>query len=132
MRSRPKDVLIIDDDEISRYLLKGLLAGNAVSVVEAGSGREGLTVARELRPSLIFLDIMMPEFSGFDVLDQLKADSRTREIPVAIHTAKLLTDEERDRLEASACLILTKNQAEREQTQVQINTLLEQVIRKPV
>ena len=95
-------VLIIDDDEVSRYLLKGLLSSTRYSAVEAKDGSEGLRLAKESKPRMIFLDIGMPQPDGFEVLDRLKADSETKQIPVVIHTAKSLSASELSRLTAAS------------------------------
>ena len=83
-------VLVIDDDETSRYLIGNLLASSRCSVLQARGGIEGLHMARQSTPALIVLDLGMEDLSGFDVLQELKADTRTANIPVVIHTSKVL------------------------------------------
>ena len=92
----PVKVLIIDDEEISRYLLKQLLGD--IKAIEAINGSEGVLKAISEQPQVIFLDLVMPDMSGFEVLEQLNAHSITTHIPVIIHTSKQLEPEERDRL----------------------------------
>jgi CheY-like chemotaxis protein len=89
-------VLIVDDDEASRYVLRRQLAGRIVT--EARDGIEGLRLAHAQRPQIIFLDLKMPGMSGFEVLEKLKADPETRDIPVVVVTAKVLEAEESSRL----------------------------------
>lgn len=79
-------VLAIDDDPDVVLLLKENLADAGYRVIGAASGEEGLKKARALRPSAITLDIMMPETDGWQVLHGLKADARTRDIPVILLT----------------------------------------------
>jgi signal transduction histidine kinase/DNA-binding response OmpR family regulator len=107
-------VLVIDDDEVSRYLVRKQLEGSPYKVVEASGGREGVRLARERLPQVILLDFVMPEMGAFDVLDELKKDPMTRSIPVIIHTSKSLLDDERKRLEAEASAILSKQSLSRE------------------
>jgi signal transduction histidine kinase/DNA-binding response OmpR family regulator len=107
-RGADRRVLVIDDDEISRYLVRNLLAGAPFVVTEAGDPRQGLLEARARRPDAIVLDLAMPEMSGFDVLDRLKEDPATMDIPVVILTSKALTDDERRRLAPHARRILSK------------------------
>jgi DNA-binding response OmpR family regulator len=57
-------------------------------VVGAAGGKKGLDTIRELRPSLVLLDLMMPDMDGWEVYQQLKADKATRDIPVIVVTAK--------------------------------------------
>ena len=101
-------VLVIDDDEISRYLVRNHLAGTAFDVREAAGPVEGLRDARAERPDAIVLDLVMPEMSGFDVLERLKEDPATMDIPVVVLTSKTLSDEDRRRLAPHALRILSK------------------------
>ena len=78
------DVLVIDDDEHARDLLRRALESEDYAVVTATSGEEGLELARARHPSLITLDIMMPGADGWSVLSQLKADPSTQAIPVVM------------------------------------------------
>ncbi len=102
-------VLIIDDEEVSRYLLRQSLALPAGQVVEAGSGEEGLWRARQELPRVILLDLRMPGMTGFDVLRQLKEDQATAAIPVIIVTSRSVTVEERSFLGQNADGILSKD-----------------------
>jgi threonine synthase len=92
-------VAIIDDMADARRLVRRILQSQGdFTIFEAGNGREGLELIRRERPDLVVLDLMMPEMDGYAVLDALKADPTTAEIPVIVSTAKELTDEERNRL----------------------------------
>lgn len=113
-RGPVQKILIIDDDEVARYVLRRHLADTHHDVLEARSGHEGVTLARTSLPDLIFLDFVLPDIPAFDVLDELKHDARTRHIPVIVHTGKSLDDEERKRLEAEAAAILHKQNLSRE------------------
>lgn len=108
-------ILIVDDDEIARYLLKGFLAGTAYKVIEASDGEEGLRRAREEQPMAIFLDLVMPELDGFATLERLKADPATREIPVIVHSSKVLTETDYARLGNKPVAILSKQIASRDE-----------------
>jgi signal transduction histidine kinase/CheY-like chemotaxis protein len=99
-------VLIIDDDEASRYSLRGLL-GERISVLEAEGGLAGIQLAAAERPGMIFLDLVMPGMNGIEVLHALKADARTRDIPIVIYTGKQLLDADLEEL-AKASGILAK------------------------
>jgi len=101
-------ILLIDDDEISRYLMRRLLDDLPCVVSEATSGRAGLQRAREDPPDAILLDLAMPDVSGEEVLEQLRADSVTAGIPVVIVTSKVLADAERSRLSQQALAIVDK------------------------
>jgi signal transduction histidine kinase/CheY-like chemotaxis protein len=107
-RRAGRRVLVIDDDEIARYLVRSHLSGGRFVVREAIGPAEGLREARAEPPDAIVLDLVMPEMSGFDVLSRLKADPATMDIPVVVLTSKTLTDEERRRLAPHALRILSK------------------------
>jgi signal transduction histidine kinase/ActR/RegA family two-component response regulator len=88
-----KRVLLIDDDEPSRYVIRQLLREEhrGYQAFEATGGKEGLRLARELAPAVIILDLKMPEFDGFKVLQELRANPNTRAIPVIIATSQSIT-----------------------------------------
>lgn len=106
-REAPR-VLVVDDDETARYVVKHCLNRTRYQISEAGSGAEGIRLARELRPDVILLDLMMPGMTGFEVLDHLRADEATRDIPVIILTSHDLTGEERQGLEKSVLAVQRK------------------------
>jgi CheY-like chemotaxis protein len=120
-----RKILLIDDTEASRYLLKDLLASSGVDVVEASDGRGGLSRARQEQPHAIFLDLDLPDRSGFEVLEDLRRDPATRHTPVLIHTAKRLTEEERRRLAAAGVAsVLSKEAPSREAALAQVRGAL--------
>ncbi|HMB03512.1 MAG TPA: ATP-binding protein, partial [Isosphaeraceae bacterium] len=83
-------VLVVDDYEVDRYVLHAPLAELGYRVIEAEDGHEALRRAREDRPQAIFLDLIMPDLTGFEVLERLKSDPETATIPVIIHSSKVL------------------------------------------
>jgi len=119
-----ENILIIDDDAASRYLLQELLATTHYRIIEAANGREGLCLAQQHRPRAIFLDLKMPDLSGVDVLAMLKVDPATRAIPVIIYTAQVLSNAERSRL-AGAAGILAKEGVSRETVAAQLHKALD-------
>jgi len=112
--TRGQPILIVDDDETSRYVLRQLLGGSRYEILEATGGADGLRQAREARPAAIFLDLMMPGMSGFDVLDALRADERTRAIPVVILTSKKLEPADHRQLDGKVTAVLSKSTSSRE------------------
>jgi signal transduction histidine kinase len=114
LASRPK-LLVIDDEEISRYLLRQLLTG-PFDVLEASGGEEGLREARKKNPDLIFLDLAMPDLSGLEVMSRLKAEPATSSIPIVIITAQALEVEEERTLAQGAVAILSKKDLARAST----------------
>jgi signal transduction histidine kinase/CheY-like chemotaxis protein len=108
-RSAPRKILVIDDEEISRYLLRQLFPSPPYQVIEASSGGEGLRFARDEQPQLILLDLLMPEIGGLEVLERLRADPQTAEIPVVISTSKTLDPDERKRIDNYSAGFLPKS-----------------------
>lgn len=103
-----KRLLVIDDDEVARYSLMAMIGTQTVSFVEASNGREGLQLAREVRPDGIILDLLMPEMTGFAVLQELRADPATAGLPVLVSTSKNLSDSEKLFLEQNSAGVLRK------------------------
>jgi CheY-like chemotaxis protein len=79
-------ILVIDDDSAVRDLMSRSLTKVGFRVVAAASGEEGLRLAKQLRPLVITLDVIMPDWDGWTVLNKLKADSDLAEIPVIMVT----------------------------------------------
>lgn len=112
-RSAVRQLLVIDDDAASRYLLKSALGRTDFRISEATGGHEGLLKAREESPNVIILDLGMPDLSGFEVLAKLKENPHTSSIPVIIHTSRVLDDRDRLLL-ADAVAIVSKENPSRE------------------
>lgn len=79
-------ILVCDDDPSLRELVRAVL-GPAYRFAEAADGVEALALARELRPDLVVLDVMLPGLSGIEVLEALRLDEELRAIPVVVITA---------------------------------------------
>ena len=90
-RERTGKILLIDDEEAARYVLRQFLPQDAYVICEARTGREGLSIAKSDKPDLIFLDLKMSDLDGYSVLSALKQDQDTRAIPVIIHTSQPLS-----------------------------------------
>lgn len=79
-------VLLVDDEPLVLAMMEDFLTVNGLSVLVAHEGAEALRLARERNPDVIILDVMMPAMDGYEVCQKLKADPRTRGIPVILHT----------------------------------------------
>jgi CheY-like chemotaxis protein len=101
-------VLVIDDDVGAVELLAGQLHQRGCTVLRALGGREGIELARRFRPDLIALDLEMPEVNGFEVVEALKDDASTAQIPIVVVTAKDLTRQDRKRLNGHILEIVGK------------------------
>lgn len=92
-------ILLVDDNPDDALLIRRLLEGyKAYRVFHAKDGWEGLAMARQKLPDLIVADLTMPGIDGFGLVEELKLDPRTKEIPVVIVSAKDISPEERKRL----------------------------------
>jgi signal transduction histidine kinase/CheY-like chemotaxis protein len=107
--SRRSRVLIVDDDDISRYVIRQYLSGCGAVVLEAESGASGVEAAAHFLPDLVLLDINMPDRDGYAVLADLGSDPRTARTPVAIVTSSVLGKEDEERL-SHARAVLRKNE----------------------
>jgi signal transduction histidine kinase/DNA-binding response OmpR family regulator len=108
-RSAPRKILVIDDEEVSRYLLRQLFSSPPDQVIEASNGAEGLRFARDEQPELILLDLLMPDATGFEVLERLRADPKTAEIAVVVSSSRMLDEAERAQLERQAAGFMAKS-----------------------
>jgi len=82
-------VLVVEDDPSVRGLLQTLLLAEGYDVATASDGLSGLVKASRRKPSLILLDVMMPDLGGMRVLEELEADPALADVPVIIVTGKL-------------------------------------------
>ena len=88
-------ILIVDDSPTEAHVLKGMLEKNGFQVETAENGTEGIERAKELKPDLILMDVVMPGLNGFQATRQLTKAPETSDIPVIIVTTK---DQETDRV----------------------------------
>jgi CheY-like chemotaxis protein len=102
-------ILVVDDDPAVRQLMRRILEKEGHTVIEAENGRRGLERLAKGIPSLILLDLMMPEMDGFEFLTRFRANPRFSETPVIVLTAKDLTPEDRQRLSGRVSDLVAKN-----------------------
>jgi len=78
------NILIIEDDEFFKELITKKLFSGGFRILDAGDGQKGIEEAKQSKPDLILLDLLLPSMDGFEVLSALKSDSETASIPVVI------------------------------------------------
>ena len=83
-----KQILCIEDEPEMIDLIRLILGRRGFEVVGAAGGKEGLEKVRQQLPDLVLLDLMMPDMDGWEVYQQMKADEKTKDIPVIVVTAK--------------------------------------------
>jgi PAS domain S-box-containing protein len=114
VHGRSLKVLVIDDDPDAVDLVAIRIRGLASLVVRAYGGAEGIATARSQLPDVIVLDLMMPDVSGFDVVQSLSEQEATAGIPVLIVTAKQITADDRAKLNGHVTTIMEKTEFSRE------------------
>ena len=99
-------ILVADDDDGLRQLLRLILAREGFEVFEAASGEQALALAVTVDPAVILLDVMMPGLDGYDVCRRLKSDQRTGDVPVVFVSAAedVMRRNELQKLGAAACI----------------------------
>jgi DNA-binding response OmpR family regulator len=88
MNNKSKYILCIEDEPEMIDLIRLILGRRGFEVIGAAGGMAGLKAVREQLPDLVLLDLMMPDMDGWEVYQQMKADEKTRHIPVIVVTAK--------------------------------------------
>jgi CheY-like chemotaxis protein len=121
----PVSVLLVDDDDTSRYLVRRMLEDTPYVLHEASNAAQAVELARDKQPQVILLDFVLGDVTAFDVIDDLKAHPATRGIPIIIQTAKTLDSVERERLARDATAILSKQSLSRELAIARIREALE-------
>lgn len=103
-----RQILLVDDNEVARYILRDLLHHSWLDVREASSGTEAMSMLNEKLPDAVILDLLMPDISGFEILRQLRSQQATQRLPVLIYTSKVLSESEKALLDSWAVRIIRK------------------------
>jgi PAS domain S-box-containing protein len=122
---RPKcSVLLVEDDNLAREMMRRILEKEGWQVAEAQNGRIALEEVTKCQPELILLDLMMPEMNGFQFITHLRQIPGGQAIPVVVVTAMNLTEKERQQLNGYVTQILQKGAYSREELLVQVRDLV--------
>ena len=105
---RPRSVLIVDDDPAAVELIQYMLQSEGYTTSLAVTGAAGLAMAKEQRPDLILLDVMLPEMDGLEACRRLRADPSTSAVPIIMLSARAQSSDQESGHEAGADLYLTK------------------------
>jgi two-component system cell cycle response regulator DivK len=84
-------ILIVEDNEKNRKLVRDVLQHTGYKTLEAETGEDGVRLAQESRPALVLMDIQLPGMNGIEALGRLRADPKTKKIPVIAVTASAMT-----------------------------------------
>ena len=107
-------ILVVEDDEATREMVRQMLEGDGWTIIEAENGRVGLERMAEAKPDLILLDLMMPEMDGFDFAAELRRRDEWRDLPILVMTAMDVSAEDRLRLNGHVLGILQKGSYSRD------------------
>ncbi|MGZ3410245.1 MAG: response regulator [Xanthobacteraceae bacterium] len=97
-----KRILVVEDQEDNRQILRDLLGSVGFEMVEAGDGQEALVQAAKQRPDLILMDIQLPVMDGYEATRRLKSDPATKSIPIIVVTSYALSGDE-GKAKAAGC-----------------------------
>ena len=103
-----KRILIIEDQEDNRAIMRDLLTGAGFELIEAADGEEGVKLARSERPDLILMDISIPIIDGWEATQVLKHDPSTKQIPIIALTAHALASDREKAMEVGCDGYLAK------------------------
>jgi CheY-like chemotaxis protein len=99
----------VDDEEVSRYLLRQVFVNPRVRFLEADGGLQALDLARTEKPDLVITDLAMPVMDGYQMIEKMRADAELREIPVIVATSRKLSAEQMRSLSDRVLAILPKD-----------------------
>ena len=119
-RSGARRILVIDDQDTFRYIMRELLRGPENHIIEAESGVDGLEKAARTRPDVILLDLQLGDLHGLDVIEELRRSPHTADVPVVVVTSTTLSDADRERLPL-AVPVLSKAHLTRELVQATLD-----------
>jgi CheY-like chemotaxis protein len=77
-------ILVVEDEHVFRMIYRGVLENAGFEVLEAENGKKGWDIVREKKPNLVLLDLILPEMSGYEVLEKIRKDPATKDIPVIV------------------------------------------------
>ncbi len=121
--NRQKHVLVVDDDPNVADMLRQFLPASEFWVDAAPDGLAGLQAVEASRPDILLLDIIMPRLDGFGVIERLRADPKTRDLPIIVISAKELTTDESTRLKETVSFVMKKQGFEGDKLIDEINGL---------
>jgi len=97
-----KRILVVEDQEDNRQIIRDMLAGTDYEIIEAENGEEALAAVAKQRPDLILMDVQLPIMDGYEAARRIKADPALRSIPIIAVTSYALSGEDR-RAQAAGC-----------------------------
>ena len=103
-----KKILLIEDNQFNRKIVRDLLARQPYDLLEAHDGEAGVAAARRDRPDVIVMDVQLPKLSGLDATRAIRADPDTAKIPIIVVTSFALSGDDKKAMDAGASAYLAK------------------------
>jgi len=103
-----KTILMIEDNEDNRRIMRDLLMSNGYEVIEAVTGEEGITAAETYRPNLILMDVQLPGMNGYEAAQRIKANTDLQKVPIIVVTSYALSGEDVKAFEAGCDAYVSK------------------------
>ena len=103
-----KTILVIEDNEDNRRIMRDLLTSNGYEVIEAVTGEEGITAAETYRPNLILMDVQLPGMNGYEAAQRIKANTDLQKVPIIVVTSYALSGEDVKAFEAGCDAYVSK------------------------
>lgn len=103
-----KRILVIEDQEDNRRIVRDLLTSVGYQIIEATAGDEGVALAKLHRPDLILMDIQLPGLDGYEATRQIKADPNLHHIPIIVVTSYALSNDDKKAFEAGCDAYVSK------------------------
>ena len=122
-------VLVVEDDQTTREMLRASLEKEHFTVVEAVNGTDGIRQLQNIRPAVVLLDLMMPEMDGFQFTEEVRANPQWRDIPILVMTAKDIDADDRARLDGQVSRILQKGACGRDELLAEITSRIARATR---
>jgi two-component system cell cycle response regulator DivK len=103
-----KKVLLVEDNEFNRKIVRDLLARQPYELLEAHDGEAGVAAARRDKPDVIVMDVQLPKLSGLDATRAIRAEPETAKIPIIVVTSFALSGDDKKAMDAGASAYLAK------------------------
>ncbi|MBT3168864.1 MAG: response regulator [Candidatus Cloacimonetes bacterium] len=127
INSAPHSIMVVDDDEFDRATMREIIESEQIETISADGGLKCLKLLENNKPDILVLDLMMPDLSGFGVIEKLQKNPETMKLPVIIVTAKDLTKEDKNRLNGNVASILSKDENTSVNLAAEIRRILQQL-----
>jgi len=129
LHNNPKSVMIVDDNEIERKQMTKIIEAEEenINVVTADNGMECVECLQKHVPDVLVLDLMMPKMDGFQVINRIRKDKKTQNLPIIVVTAKDLSNEDKKVFSENVISVLEKNDSTPLKLSVEIKRILDRL-----